>query len=494
MNREETVQLDTPEAGARGGAGAPVFATASSDGSKVFFTDSSRLTKDSTAVASAVASSGGGGKPDLYMCEVGEVAGKLACSLKDLTVDHNAGEAAEVLGTAIGAGEDGKYVYFVANGVLAEHATSGTCGSIDPITELPFTGQVCNLYVENTATGETRFVAGLARGDSPDWEAPNGDLQQLSSGVSPDGQYLAFMSERSLTGYDNIDAHSGQPAEEVYLYDANTGHLVCASCNPTGARPDGVFDPNGKPGQLLVDRPDSWHGRWLAGSLPGWTGGENEAWYRSRYLSDSGRLFFDSPDGLVPGDANGEEDVYEYEPGGVGSCKEGGVGCVGLISSGASGEESAFLDAGESGDDVFFLTAARLAPQDVDGALDVYDAHVCSTAAPCSGGSSVAQPPPCGSADACRAAQAPQPGVFGAPPSATFSGPGNLVQGAPKPVVVVKKKGLTVAQKLAGALRKCRAKPKRRRAPCEARARKSYRTGVGAKRSRDAVTTKKGKG
>ena len=33
--------------------------------------------------------------------------------------------------------------------------------------------------------------------------------------------YLAFMSDRSLTGYDNTDAVSGQPDEEVYLYDAD---------------------------------------------------------------------------------------------------------------------------------------------------------------------------------------------------------------------------------------------------------------------------------
>ena len=63
----------------------------------------------------------------------------------------------------------------------------------------------------------------------------------VSSRVSPDGRYLAFMSERSLTGYDNRDAVSGQPdEEEVYLYDASTGHLACASCNPTGARPVGI--------------------------------------------------------------------------------------------------------------------------------------------------------------------------------------------------------------------------------------------------------------
>jgi len=43
------------------------------------------------------------------------------------------------------------------------------------------------------------------------------------------GQYMAFMSDRSLTGYDNIDAHSGQPDEEVFVYDAAANTLACAS-------------------------------------------------------------------------------------------------------------------------------------------------------------------------------------------------------------------------------------------------------------------------
>ncbi len=88
--------------------------------------------------------------------------------------------------------------------------------------------------------------------------------------------------------------------------------------------------------------------------------------YQPRYLSDSGRLFFDSPEALVPQDTDGVENVYEYEPAGIGSCTgvsgtfDAGVGgCVSLISSGTSSEESAFFDASVSGDDVFFLTTSQ---------------------------------------------------------------------------------------------------------------------------------------
>jgi hypothetical protein len=38
--------------------------------------------------------------------------------------------------------------------------------------------------------------------------------------VTPDGRYLVFMFQRSLSGYDNRDVVSGEPDEEVYLYDA----------------------------------------------------------------------------------------------------------------------------------------------------------------------------------------------------------------------------------------------------------------------------------
>ncbi len=470
VGRGETVRLDIVQPGARGGLEHPIFRVANSDGSRVFFTDESRLTPDSRA---------GQGKSDLYMCEVGVVAGRLACQLRDVTVDHNPGESAEVVGTVIGAGEDGRYAYFAASGVLAAGATPGNCP-----------GLACKLYVYDAVTGETRFVARLSDSDSEDWNAGGGAyLGELTAGVSPDGRYLAFMSERSLTGYDNTDSQSGEPDVEVYLYDAVTGHLTCPSCNPSGARPSGVYDPGtaGVTAGLFMDRGGYWSERWLAGSIPGWTQAFRfDAFYRSRYLLDNGRLFFNSVDALVPGDTNGVADVYEYEPSGVGGCAKAG-GCVSLISSGTSGKESAFLDASESGDSVFFLTAAQLVPQDLDHAFDVYDARVCTPSSPCLANPS-APAAPCGTADSCRAAPSSPSGVFGAPPSATFSGAGNAVPATSK--TVARKKGLSVAQKRAAALRMCHAKPKRRRASCEKQAKKRYRVGVKAQRVVRSATRK----
>jgi Tol biopolymer transport system component len=456
-----TVQLDTVAGGATGGAGEPQFQGASTDDSKIYFTDQSRLTSNATSKASA---------PDLYLCEVHE----LTCDLTDVTVDSHAHESANVQGLVLGVSETGSRVFYVATGALSEvedsageHAAAGRG----------------NLYEFDAESKATRLVAVLSGGDTPDWGISATSKENVvgtTSRISPDGRYLAFMSEESLTGYDNADRHSGVRDQEVFLYDSSTGKLACASCNPTGARPEGVFDPEEFPG-LLVDRPKIWQERWLAGSIPSWTPTENaRSLYQSRYLSNSGRLFFNSPDALVPEDGNGQEDVYEFEPAGTGSCSEASAtfsatdgGCVGLISSGTSSEESTFMDASEDGSDVFFLTASQLASQDVDGALDLYDARVCTAAEPCSG-AVVAHPPGCVTAESCRAAAPAQPEIFGAPASATLRAPGNQPpeSASTKPVST---KRTTRAQKLVGALDSCRKlKPRQRRVACERQARRRF--------------------
>ena len=311
------------------------------------------------------------------------------------------------------------------------------------------------------------------------------------------------MSDRSLTGYDNANANGGQADEEVYLYDAESNRLLCASCNPGGEpdhfqAPEGVFDTEhaGEGVGLLVDRPETWSNRWLAGSIPGWgfssfTSGLPYALYQPRYLSDSGRLFFDSPDALVPADQNGKEDVYQYEPQGVGSCTFSG-GCIGLISSGSSSQESTFLDASESGNDVFFMTSTQLVPADTDNAFDVYDAHVCSTATPClSSTNSSSQA--CESTGACRPAGPWTPPQVAPPASASYSGPGNTPTRNVLPYTTTKptSKPLTRKQKLALALKACRKLRRRHaRTRCEANARKRYAPKPSTKRHAKSKSTR----
>jgi hypothetical protein len=460
----QTVQLDV----GGGENGHAIFQFASSDGSKVFFTDEERLTVGSGAEA---------GKPELYECEMVEEVGGLVCDLSDLTIAK--GESADVQGTVLAGGNESSYVYLVAEGVLTSEAEKNAQGERaeagkDNLYMLHYDGQA--------KEWKPTFIAVLSREDSQDWAEGGSNLEDMTSRVSPDGEYLVFMSENSLTGYDNIDINSGVSDEEVYLYGAPStgvpaGRLVCVSCNPTGERPTGVFDTLAayKGHGLLVDKQKIWNetgGRWLAGSVPGWTAMSiGKARYQSRYVLDSGRVFFDSPDALVPQATNGLVDVYEYEPegvpvGGSDTCtgssstfSAAAGGCIGLISSGSSGEESVFLDASGSGDDVFFLTSAPLVAVDKDTAFDVYDAHACSGLAPCS--SEAVSSPACVTVEGCRVSPSLQPSIFGAGASATFSGPGNQVV-VSLPVVKKCAKGKKLSRGKCVKVKKGKGKRKRR--------------------------------
>ena len=379
-----TVQVDASQGPGAGGGGQ--FMAASGDGSKVFFlADSGRgLTNDT------VPGSGG----NLYEYDVA------AARLTDLTPATRA----EVL-SSLGASRDGSYLYFVAQGDLAAGAIVG-----QP-----------NLYVWHE--GVTTYIATLSpgvqgTGDSIDW-AP-GDLTAPAISVTADGTRLAFESVMSLTGYDNTDVNTGSADTEVFLYDAVANRLVCASCNPSGARPLG---------SSLITPPDAF--------------GEEDRLegHRPHYLSEDGsRLFFNSFDALSPRDTNGREDVYEYEG-----------AHVYLISGGTDSENSQFADASASGGDVFFTTAQPLVAQDRDPRLDLYDARVGG------GFPSPVVPAPC-AGEGCRLG-AVASGALSVPGSATFSGAGNL---ALSTTPAAKAKAKAKAKKRKARKRKRRVRARRR--------------------------------
>ena len=251
------------------GEGDVEYQDASSDGSRVLYAQGGELDE----------------------CVISEAAGKLACTTTEL--------GSGIIGTIPGAGEDAARVYFVSSAALAGGALAG-----EP-----------NLYVRHA--GVTRLVAVLSKDDFPDW-AGAGDLTRLASRVSPDGRWLAFTSDRSLSGYDNRDAASGIRDQEVYLYDAETQRLTCASCDPTGARPLGEPASEASTSHGGIDAGEVWDASpssWLAANLPGWNPYRvAHAVHQPRYVSDSGRLFFNSRDPLVSQASNENWNVYEFEP------------------------------------------------------------------------------------------------------------------------------------------------------------------------------------
>ena len=370
---------------------------ASVDGSTAFFTSCEKLTNEATA-ASLAATTEDPCKPgtpgvgnDLYEYDLEKPAGE---RLTDLTVNTKNTDGAGVLGV-VDISEDGSYVYFVAEGELAADAVAG-----QPNLYLDHDGAVT--FIATLKPGGKAY--GQNPGDSSDWS--NGDPALNTVRETPDGTHLAFLSSMSLTGYDNEQAATGECEEfegedgkcrEIYEYDAGAGSesLRCVSCDPSGARPVGPSSFGDEEGNASSQRED----------------------YTPRSFSEDGsRLFFQSRDALVPQDSDGLQDVYEYED-----------GHVYPISDVTGGYESSFLDASASGNDVFIATTDQLLPQDTDFRTDVYDARV-------GGGYPIStSPPTCDSADACKAPVSPQPAVFRAPASSTFSGAGNLA-----PVVVVK--------------------------------------------------------
>jgi hypothetical protein len=290
----------------------------------------------------------------------------------------------------IGAGEDGSYVYFVANGVLgdgaAHGATSETC---------------CNLYVRHA--GVTTFIAVLTGNDL--YNPQTGDLLLSLSArgaqVAPDGHSLVFMSEASLTGYDNHFLAAMLP--EAYVYAADSGQLSCVSCNPTGTSPTNSSSV----------------------SLPGSFSGS----FMHRWISEDGsRVFFESTEALVAQDTNGKQDVYEWERNGTGACKNA-RGCVYLLSGGTSTDNSYFLDASANGDDVFIISRAQLSPLDLGETFEVYDVRV--------GASQPLARQAC-SGTGCQGLPAATP-PFATPSSVTFNGVGNFSSLPPAVVKPTKK-------------------------------------------------------
>jgi DNA-binding beta-propeller fold protein YncE len=233
---------------------------------------------------------------------------------------------------------------------------------------------------------------------------------QRSAYLTPDGLRVAFTSSVSPTptGYDNLDAASDEPNQEVYLYDAEEDALRCVSCNPSGARPEG--EDIGNLATVFL----------VAARIQGW----ESLMHSPRVVSaDGSRVYYESHDALVPEDTNGGWDVYQWEKPGAGTCNEGSAsfdsvsgGCIDLISSGQSPFDATFLDADPTGQNVFISTQSSLVGADY-GLNDVYDARV-------NGGFPEQQPkPPC-EGEACQSPPPPPPNPTGA--SESLRGQGNV--------------------------------------------------------------------
>jgi hypothetical protein len=308
-----TIQLNSSEKNSPDPAQPAKFQTASSDGTRVFFTTNEQLTDTPTT-----------GSGDLYMYDTTAPAGH---HLTLISADHEPADVSNGVDGVIGASADGHYVYFIASGQLVAGR---------PVL-------VTGLGVYEWHDGVTSFISALSKAglDETDDLLPSfWGLRPIRSRVTPDGKHLLYEASNDLAGYP-ANGHA-----ELYLYNGDTHKLQCASCRPDGTPASG-------------DASD------MIRTFPG---GAQTASHLSRAVSDDGsRVFFTTTDALVPQDTNGKNDAYEFDS---------STGTVHLLSSGADNADSYFMDASANGDNAFFLTRQQLVGWDTDQNYDLYDARV----------------------------------------------------------------------------------------------------------------------
>jgi hypothetical protein len=305
--------------------------------------------------------------------------------------------------------EDGTHVYF-----LGEVPGNGPAGQT-------------SLYLWDD--GRTSFVSAAPTEGT-------GAGKAVQARLSADGSTLAFTSASNLTSYDS------HAASEVYVYRAGARSLVCVSCDVAGAAPRGDAEFYGSPART-------------AGIPSG------------NVTVDGSRVFFDSPDPLLPAAKNGLYNVYEYEN-----------GALHLLSDGNGPYSSRLVGASRDGADVIIQTDDSLVPQDQDnGNGDLYDVRI-------GGGFPYTPPVGCGG-DPCQG-QAGLAPVLSSASSSSYPAGENLAPPVAAPALKPPNRG----EKLVQALRACRAKhsrhqraDRRARAACEAHARQKYASGHKAKRT-----------
>ena len=267
--------------------------------------------------------------------------------------------------------------------------------------------------VAGTSTWRSTFVAQAS--ETPTEEEP--------SQTTPDGEFFLFAAGGSDIGdLEEREGVKGEPRgagvpghghNELYRYDNATRSVMCVSCGESVVPEKGTTLEPLKEYSLL------------------------EPYDRTPTLiemsEDGRRVFFQTSAQLVAQDTNVDTsreeesagdlgqaaDVYEWEA--DGTEEEPGVfcgvanGCTHLITAGEDVGPSIFLGASRDGRNLFFATAAQLAPQATPEFTNIYDARVDGGFPP---------PPPVPECLACQGVGSPPP-LFNTPASVAFAGAGN---------------------------------------------------------------------
>jgi hypothetical protein len=241
-----------------------------------------------------------------------------------------------------GISRDGRYAIFRSKRLTPDAAVVGP------------SDQPADIYQYDSVTGELIFIGAANTFDATHVLAVGDDAQtvyynsfaegtvvwhegisQVVTGEHPDNHQRGLQAFSSLNGRYLVYL---SPAEDAYLYDAETNQTACVSC-----RPDGSVGGNASltfPTRLISNR-------------------------TPQVVTDDGTVFFDTPVPLLAADHNGTKDVYSYKG-----------GHLTLISGGDGPFTSTFADSSADGSSVFFITDEPLVSRDIDKGIDVYVSRV----------------------------------------------------------------------------------------------------------------------
>jgi hypothetical protein len=339
------------------------FEGASENGEKVFFTSTQKLTDDASdltaggnAAEEACAAEGSGGC-NLYLYDFAKaVHGRLSLV---------AGGASDVLGVA-GMAEDGARVYFVATGKIAG-------AGVNEFGKAPVEGSP-NLYVYDTDTGGTAFIATLGAQDREVWRAAFNHPVEVTG---EDGRFLLFAS--SAQGVTPDDT-GGPGLEQLFEYNAEgesgdpeVGELVRVTQGENGYANNGNSVSEGI---NLYSVANIAHQVGLGADFKSLSN-------RLNVSGDGKTVVFETVGALsgraLSASSLGCSSVYEFHSAGPIS-----DGVVSLLSDGRDVQLNKGISCGAqfeamdgSGDNVLLSSADELVPADTDGAQrDIYDARV----------------------------------------------------------------------------------------------------------------------
>lgn len=396
LTSDTTTPLDDPSAG-----GSALFQGASANGSLVFFTSNEGLDGASTA-------------NELY------VFNTTTSTIGQVPPMSSIPAAAGIgIGGVTAIANDGSRVYFVTDGALA--ANENSVGSSAVLGEP-------NLYVYDTGSGETKFIATLSPTDVSDCKPtcsegePSGLLGPAdiyrSAYTTADGSVLVFTSSANLTG----QAHT---PSTTLTQEAGQGERTISVAGTAGFIPNRIvaidsgereelqrIEKIDGPTQMTLSEYGPSHHYGLLGahqagasvvlvnseiyryaaasgglscvsctppgvlstqsaSLGEVRGGGYAFPGHTAQMGESGsEIFFDSPDPLVAG-ASEPNTARFFEPTNL---YEWGAGTVSLIANAADGG-AVFDGTTPSGDDVFFTSRNALVPEAVAGPEHIYDAR-----------------------------------------------------------------------------------------------------------------------